>query len=96
MKYLVQMKHATMGGVVCLLLSGAVSCGPGDSPAGSAGTSSAPPENAVVTAQPKAAELVQHTPNPPQARVEVTDECLAFLMNKHPRASACDTPPKGL
>ena len=94
MKCLLQMKNAAMGGAVCLLLVGAVSCGPGGSPAGSAGTSSAPSENAVVTAQPKAAELIQHAPTLPQPRIEVTDDCLAFLMNKHPRASACDNPSK--
>lgn len=94
MRCLVQMKKAAIGGVSCLFLAGALSCGPGGSPAGSEGTSSSPPRKAVVTDYPRAAELVQNAPTPPQPRVEVTDDCLAFLMNKHPRATACDNPPK--
>lgn len=94
MRCLGQIKKAVIGAEVCLLLTGAVSCGPGGSPAGSDGTSSSPSEKAVITAHPKAAEQAQTPPTPPQPRAEVTDDCLAFLMNKHPRASACDNPSK--
>ena len=67
-------------------------CGPGGPPSGQEQSGSPSAQSVPVGLPPPAsAALSPQSAQPPQPRVDVSDDCLAFLMNKHQRASACES-----
>lgn len=83
-----------LSGIAVFLIAAA--CGP-DNQTGIERTSATASMNAVPTVQggTTGANNENRPAQSKQPRVDVSDDCLAFLMNKHQRANACESPTTG-